>query len=267
MLSEKLGYFRGIVNAAGELALVFEQKGDLQSASAAIDSAIAANTRIPDELWLLPRNLAIKADIETRMGQARKGDDLYRKSITLVNRMIQHTPTTNIQRELLTEMSDVYSGYFGSLCAQRRYNEALQILENVRGRVENEAIQHHEFEAIHEPTPEEKKLTQLNLSLINTDDPSARDSLSSAIYNTELFMTPSRIVKESVTNPTSLPDLQKALGPHALLVEYVLAEPTSYVLASRSRHSNIDALGIGRSTDQQIDDPLLRRASYTRPQG
>lgn len=256
-LSQNLGYYRGIVNAGGELALAFEQEQKLPEANAAIDAAIAANTHIPDELYMIPRNLAIKADIETKMGHAQTGDDLYRKSITLVNRMMQHVPTTNVQRELLAEMSDVYSGYFAALCAQRRYNEALQILDNVRGRIENEAIQHHESEAIHEPTPEDKKLTQLNLSLINTDDPATRASIASAIYNTELFMTPSLIAKESVTHPTTLPELQKAIGPHALLVEYVLAEPSSYVLAIT--HDSVWHYQLSSKQQIETDAKLYRR--------
>ena len=256
-LSQNLGYYRGIVNAGGELALAYEQEQQLGQANASIDSAIAANTHIPDELYMIPRNLAIKADIETKMGHAKKGDDLYRKSITLVNRMMQHVPTTNVQRELLAEMSDVYSGYFAALCAQRRYNEALQILDNVRGRIENEAIQHHESEAIHEPTPDDKKLTQLNLSLINTDDPATRTSIATAIYNTELFMTPSLIAKESVTHPTTLPELQRALGPHALLVEYVLAEPSSYVLVIT--HDSVWHYQLASKQQIETDAKLYRK--------
>ena len=230
-LCQKISYYRGIVNAGGELALAYEKEQKLPEANTAIDAAIHANTQIPDELYLVPRNLAIKADIENKMGQAGKADDLYRKSITLVNRMMENAPTTNVQRQLLAEMSDVYSGYFAALCVQHRYNEALQILENVRGRVEAEALQHHQSEPVHEPTADDKKLTQLNLSLINTDDLANRASIAGAIYNTELFMTPSLIAKESVTHPTGLSDLQRALGANALLVEYVLAEPASYVLA------------------------------------
>ena len=70
---------------------------------------------IPDELYLVPRNLAIKAEIEDKMGQAKEADGLDQKSIALVDGMIQHAATTNIQRQLLAEMSDVYSGYFESI--------------------------------------------------------------------------------------------------------------------------------------------------------
>jgi hypothetical protein len=39
---------------------------------------------------------------------------------------LRQSATANVQHELLAEMSDVYSGYFASLCAQKCYDEALQ---------------------------------------------------------------------------------------------------------------------------------------------
>ena len=139
-ISQRIGFYRGTVNSAGVLALTYEQANRLPEALAAIDVAIEANTHIPFELYLVPRNLATKADIESRMGKKREADGDYRKDIALVNKMIQHAPGPSAQRQLLTDMSNVYSGYFASLCTQQRYEEALQILDNVRGRLEAESF-------------------------------------------------------------------------------------------------------------------------------
>jgi CHAT domain-containing protein len=232
-LAQKIDDYRGIVNGGGQLAQVYEQQQKLPEANAAIDKAITANTKIPDELYLVPRNLAVKAEIVGKMGQSKESETLYRKSIALVNRMMAHASTASIERQLLVEMSDVYSGYFAALCAQHRYNDALQILDNVRGRVEAEAVQHHGTQQVHEATREEKELTRLNLSLIDTDDPASRALIDSAIYQAELSMQPTQldIPRESITHPVTLSELQKSLSPKSLLVEYVLAEPSSYVLA------------------------------------
>jgi CHAT domain-containing protein len=256
-ISQRIDSYRGIVDASGLLAAAYERQQNLTEALTAINVAIMANTRIPDELFLVPRNLSIKAEIVAKMGQTEQANDLYRKGIALVNQMIQHAPTTNVQRQLLAEMSDVYSGYFAALCAQHRYNEALQILDNVRGRVEANALQHHESAPVHELTDEDKKLTQLNLSLINTEDPTARATISSAIYNAELFSTPSSLAKESVTHPVSLTELQKALGPNSLLVEYVLAEPSSYVLAIT--HDSVKHYQLPSKQQIEADATLYRK--------
>lgn len=230
-ISRRIDNYRGITDAGGLLAQAYEHTNNLPQALTAIDAAIDANTKIPDELYLVPRNLAIKAEIADKMGHAQEADGLYRKSIALVDQMIQHAATTNIQRQLLAEMSDVYSGYFASLCAQKRYNEALQILDNVRGRVETEALQHHVNEPIHAKTAAELELTRLNLSLINTDDPASRASITNAIYTTELRVSSTALARETITHPVHLPELQRSLSRNELLIEYVLAEPVSYAFA------------------------------------
>ena len=230
-LSTRTENYRGITDAAGSLARAYERTGDLSAALQSIDLAISANTYIPEELFLVPRNLAIKAEIRDRMGDHQSADALYRKSIALVDVMVQHAATSNIQRQLLAEMSDIYSGYFASLCTQSRYDEALQTLERVRGRVEAEALQHRGGQPIHSPTPEERELTRLNIALINTEGTGARQALTNAIYSTELEISPSSLTNQTVTHPVKLRELQRRLGPEALLIEYVLAEPTSYALA------------------------------------
>jgi CHAT domain-containing protein len=144
--------------------------------------------------------------------------------------MIQRASTVGIQRQLLAQMSDIYSGYFAFLSTQNRYNEALQILEKVRGRLETEALEHHESQLLHAPTPEEQELIRLNIALINTDDPAKRESLMAAIYHTELDVGPSKLADASIAHPVDLHQLQQALLPDQLIVEYVLAKPSSYAL-------------------------------------
>lgn len=259
MLSNKIDDYRAIVDTAGQLAQVYEHQQKLPEAMAAIDEAITANTKIPDELFLVPRNLAIKAEIVNKMGQAPAAETLYRKSIALVNRMMVNAPTVNVQRQLLVEMSDVYSGYFAMLCNQHRYNEALQILDNVRGRIEADAVRHHATMPVHEATAEEKALTKLNLSLISTDDPASRATIDNAIYNTELFMQPTQldIARESITHPVKLTELQQSLGPQTLLVEYVLAEPASYVLAIT--HDSVQHYQLASKQQIETDAKLYRK--------
>lgn len=230
-ISRRISNFRGVADAGGLLAQAYEHADNLPDALGAINNAIEANTRIPDELYLVPRNLAIKAEITEKMGHAEQSDVLYRKSMALVDNMIQHAATAGIQRQLLAEMSDVYSGYFASLTSQKRYDEALQTLEKVRGRIETDALEHHERQPIHATTSAERDLNMLNLSLIETDDPQARARLLNAIYTTELRISPSALAQQTIAHPVRLADLQRTLSPSAVLIEYVLAEPNSYAFA------------------------------------
>ena len=230
-LSQKIDNYRSLTDAGGQLALGYEHLGNFAGALDAINRAIEANTHIADELYLVPRNLAIKADILARMGKIQESDGLYREAIALVNVMIQHASTVNVQRQLQAEMSDVYSGFFASLCVQKRYAEALNTLEQVRGRIETQALEHHETQAVHPPTTEETEITRLNIALINTEDSGIRSKLTSAIYTTELHMSPSALAKQTIAHPVSLSTLQGDLSANAAIIEYVLAEPASYAFA------------------------------------
>ena len=230
-LAEHMHNFRGVTDAGGMLAQTYLDSGDFESALDTINSAIEANTHIPDELYFVPRNLSLKAQILERMGRTSEADGYYRKGIALVDVMIQRASTVSIQRQLLAEMSDIYSAYFALLCRENHYDHALQILERVRGRLETEALERHESQPPHAPTPAEQELTRLNIALINTDDPTKRESLMSAIYSTELDIGPSKLANASIAHPVKLSQLQRILSPDQLLIEYVLANPHSYALA------------------------------------
>jgi CHAT domain-containing protein len=255
--SSKISNYRGVTDAGGLLAQAYQHNGNLPDALAAINRAIDANTKIPDELYLVPRNLAIKAEIIEKMGHAKEADGLYQKSIALVDGMIQHAATTNIQRQLLAEMSDVYSDYFESLCAQKRYDDALQALERVRGRVETEALEHHASEPVHAPTPDEQELTRLNLALINTDDPTTRASLTGEIDNTELKISPSALAQETTIHPVHLAEVQRTLSSSALLIEYVLAERNSYAFAIT--HTSVTPYRLLPKAQIESDSNLYRK--------
>ena len=231
VISQRIGNYRGIADAAGVLAQVFEERGDLKSGLSAINMAIEANTHIADELYLVPRNLATKAEITARMGLKTESESSYRKALALVDVLVQHAPNANVQRQLLSESSEVYSGYFASLCDQHRFDEALGTLEKVRGRIEAEALEHQTPPPVHVPTTEDQELTRLNIALINADDPKTRAAITNAIYSTELKISPSALTQAAIDHPVELPDLQRALDPHTVLIEYVLAQPNSYALA------------------------------------
>jgi hypothetical protein len=127
-------------------------------------------------------------------------------------------------------MSNVCSGYFAALCAQKRNADALRTLEEIRGQIETEALEHHVNLPVRPPSPEEREFTRLNVTLLNSEDTKDRERLSNAIYNAELSMSPSSVVQESIA-PVRLTQLQRTLSSKALLIEYLRVEPNSYALA------------------------------------
>lgn len=229
--AKQLLYWRGLIQADGSLASAYLHQGALQPALAAINEGIDANRKIPDELYFAPKNLAIKAEIMARLGNVKASNDLYGKSADLLDGLLSKVPTPMVERQLLSDLSTVYAGYFVSLTNQGRLADAFQAIERARGRVEAQTLAHHEVIAPGEPDAPQTRLTSLNIQLLNTDAPKSRRNILAAIYATEQQLPRGDSAIDIPPQPVPLAELQRDLRPSELLVEYVLADPHSYALA------------------------------------
>lgn len=201
----------------------------MQPALTAINEAIDANKKIPDKLYFVPRDLAVKAEILARLGDLKESNDLYEKSADMLDALLSRVPTPTVERQLLSDLSTVYAGYFDSLTNQGRIADAFRAIERARGRVEAQGLSHHEIITPHAPTSAELHLTRLNLQLLDTHDPFQRSGILNEIYTAEQQLNSDP--PESAPLPVTLSKLQHDLGPTDLFIEYVLDEPNSYALA------------------------------------
>jgi hypothetical protein len=179
----------------------------------------------------VPRDLAVKAEIMARLGNIKLSNQLYEKSADLLDALLSKVPTPTVERQLLSDLSQVYSGYFASLSNQGRTADAFRVIERARGRVEAQSLTHHEVITPHQPNPTEQHLTELNLTLLNTDDPSSRGHILDAIYQTEQQLSTDSAAGDVAPEPVDLGQLQADLRPGELFVEYILDSSQSYALA------------------------------------
>jgi CHAT domain-containing protein len=242
-----------MVEVGGYLARTEERQGKLALALSSIDAAINANKNIPDELYFVPRNLALKAEIVYQLGQKREAENLYKKSTVLIDALLAHAPTRNVERLLLTELSEVYTGYFVAMSDEHDYASALRVLEEARGRIEAQALLRRELIQPHTPTPEEKKLTGLNLALIDAADENSRQDITRQIYDTELQVYGVDSLEGiTATRPIRLNHLQSQLGNDELLIEYVLATHRSFAMAVTRTSVHVYALADQTSIESAV---------------
>ena len=243
-LATQLDYWRGVTQVAGGLADAYVHQKNLNAALSSIDQAIDANKRIPDELYFVPRDLAIKARILAMLGRQDEAGALYRKSALLIDSLLENVPTPFVERLLLTETGEVYAGYFVLKCREHDYDQALRILEEARGRIEAQALEHHDYPAPHAPTPAERHLRMLNVALLNTDNQATGQELSEQVQDSESALDQRSLASATIEHPVSLGHLESDLAQDELFVEYVLADPHSYALAvtrSSARAYELDA--------------------------
>ena len=230
-LATQLDYWRGVTQVAGGLADAYVHQKNLNAALSSIDQAIDANKRIPDELYFVPRDLAIKARILALLGRQDEAGALYRKSALLIDSLLENVPTPFVERLLLTETGEVYAGYFVLKCREHDYDQALRILEGARGRIEAQALEHHAYPAPHAPTSAERHLRMLNVALLDTNNPATGQELSEQVQDSELALDQRSLASATMEHPVSLGRLESDLAKNELFVEYVLADPHSYALA------------------------------------
>jgi hypothetical protein len=137
-----------------------------------------------------------------------------------------------VERQLLSDLSMVYAGYFVSLTDQGKMEDALRAIERARGRVEVQALAHREVVVPGEQDAGQVRLTNLNVQLLNTDDPKARRDVLAAIYSTEQQLADDSSAMDVPPTPVPLSELQRDLQASELFVEYVLAR--SALLCARN---------------------------------
>jgi CHAT domain-containing protein len=234
-VAKQLAYWRGVTSVQGKLAKAFEQSGDLPKALLAIDDALQANKAIPDELYYLPNNLAIKAEVEAKLGRRQQAEDTYLKGTDIVDAMLMTVPTRTLERQILSDLDELYSGYFALKCESNQLTGAFAVIEKVRGRIEAQRLQHHTVIIPHAPTPAERQLEALKVALLDTDDQKKRESILRKIYQVDevdVQQDSSELLGAfSTTQPLSLQRVQRELKPGELLIEYVLRKSVSYALA------------------------------------
>lgn len=266
---QSLDSWRSLNGIDAALAKAYEHQSQFDAALKAIDAAIAANRRTPDEIYFVPRNLAIKAEILAKSGRRKQAESVYQNGSEMLEVLLRHVPTPLIERSVLSEVSELYSGYFTLLADDKRLAEAFTTIERAHGRLEAQSLWYDKLRPPDAQTPAERAVNTLELKLLDTTDANQRAVLLNKIYDLEQLL-PSHS-PGPFREPVSLAALRQQLSPDEALLEYVLSEPTSsvltisaaavhrYTLPSRSRIENDCRRYFHELSKKQADIQLARR--------
>lgn len=250
---------RAITNIDAKLAAAYERAGDLPKALSAIDEAIEANKQIPQELFLVPGNIAIKARIQRKLGRRAEAERLYSKGMDMLDALLTHVPTPEVERLLLTELGDLYSGFFELLSDEGRYGDAFRVIEQAHGRIEAQELEYDHTEVPRGLNAEEKRLQELELQLANTDDQNKRADIVYQIRGSR----ENGIIDRANEKTATLMGLRKQLQPDELLIEYVLSSPRSYALVI----NRLGAMRYALSEKKEIEEEATEYRDILRKHG
>jgi CHAT domain-containing protein len=160
--------------------------------------------------------------------------------------MIGNASTVLEKTAVITASSQIYSQHFALIAKQ--FNDprkAYNIIEQVRGRAAADLLAAGLATSSGAKTTE-RTISQLRLRLMAARSTDEVRSLRDQIFMQEQarWITPgASVLKTKSREAVALEQIQQALAPSAVLLEYVIADPNSYCLAISRGGSRIVRLG------------------------
>src|SRR5216684_2796844 len=194
-----------------------------------------------------PFHFACKHSLNFRLPDAGLQRQIaYDRAEAFLDSMIGKVSTALEKTAVITASSQIYSQHFALIAEQ--FNDpqkAYTIIERVRGRVAADLLAAGSV-ASSAAKKTERTISQLRLNLMTARSTDEVRSLRDQIFMTEQarWVTPGvSVLKTKSRETVGIEQVQQALAPSAMLLEYVIADPNSYCLATSRSGFRIVRLG------------------------
>jgi CHAT domain-containing protein len=244
-ISEASGFNRLLADIYGQAAEIHRANGDLEKAEHFAELSSASTQAIGD-LWVVPQRLQTLAEIQVARGRYEEADRVYDRAEVFLDALIGNASTLIEKTAVITASSQIYSQHFALIANQFHDTQrAYHIIEQVRGRAEADLLAAGPSTSS-EAKAAERAVSQLRLKLMAARSTDEVRSLRDQIFLKEQarWMTPgASVLKTQPREAVPMEQIQQALAPSAVLLEYVIADPASYCLMISRNGSRIVRLG------------------------
>jgi len=263
-LAQKYKFYRTVGQSMIDLAGLYREAGDLQSAEESATLGVDASRRVGDRYYL-PRDLTVLADLKAQRGSSGEAEALYENAEDVIDGMLVNLHEAYWSSSLAGAMSETYLHHFELEVRQGKVEEALNVLERVRGRTVAALLENKiSFSSSEsgETRALEEGLSDLQLRLMRSENAKERTALLDQLVERErrleLTRTDRRESKPGwFQKPAPLQAVQSSLRPDELLVEYVLSEPHSYCVWISKTRAGVKALSAGRREVEELTRKYL----------
>jgi tetratricopeptide (TPR) repeat protein len=240
-IADSIGAIRIVGQSSFQLAQYLETAGNLPGASSAIRRTIASSRKAGDRL-LLPAALAEAGRIEIALGRLPAADNYFEEAAAIANGIVASAPTITSKDQFIASLGSLYLDHFRLHVRRHDIIGAFRVLEEARGRAVADALRNGSADvrpSTARLTPNEKRVSQLQLALLRTTAKAERQRLLSSLERSEEELFPALVSARggaAPTAPVELATLRSNLPPGHVLLEYQLAEPWSYcIVITRDR--------------------------------
>jgi CHAT domain-containing protein/tetratricopeptide (TPR) repeat protein len=261
-ISQKFDFYRTAGQAMIDLAILYRETGDLKSAEKSASTGVDASRRVGDRYYL-PRDLTVLADLKALRGQSVQAESLYENAEDVIDGMLVNLHEAYWSSSLAGAMSETYLHHFELETREGNIDQALSVLERVRGRtaaalLENKVTfnknESQDAQAL------ETEVSELQLRLMRSENATERADLLDQLVECERKLEWTRTERTESNpkwfeKPSGVKAIQASLRSDEVVLEYVLNEPHSYCLWVSKKRLGLTMLPAGR---QQIEELVLR---------
>lgn len=258
-ISRRYDFYRTAGQAMIDLAALYRETGDLKAAEKSATTGVEASRRVGDRYYL-PRDLTVLADLKALRGQPAQAESLYENAEDVIDGMLVNLHEAYWSSSLAGAMSETYLHHFELETREGNIEQALGVLERVRGRtaavmLENKVTfnkdESEDAQAL------ETEVSELQLRLMRSENATERTDLLDHLveYERRLEWTRTDRTESKPTwfeKPAALKTIQASLRPDEVVLEYVLSEPRSYCLWISKKKPGLTALPAGRHEIEEL---------------
>jgi CHAT domain-containing protein len=263
-LAQRYNFYRTLGQSMIDLAGLYRDAGDLESAEER--AAIGVNaSRLVGDRYYLPRDLTALADLKAHRGSFAEAESLYVNAEDVIDGILVDLHEAYWSSSLAGAMSDTYLRHFELEVGQGNVERALNVLERVRGRTASALLQSKvSFSGSEsaEVRALEDALSDLQLRLMRSESTNERTALLDQLVEHERRLELKRTEQMEATSrwfdrPVPLKQIQESIGPEEVVLEYVLDEPHSYCLWISKSRSGVQTLTEGRREIEDLVEKYL----------
>ena len=177
--------------------------------------------------------MQVLAGLQVRQGKFVEADNTYDRAAAFVDTNIGNESAVLDKTAWIKSVSDMYVAHF-SLIAEHLHNPAkgYSVVEQVRGRIMTDLLLGGS-EAPVEARENEKAMSRLRLRMMARNSTAEIQKIRDQMFFLEQarWVTPEvSILKSKRYSHVSLGAVQRTMSTNATIIEYVLAEPSSWCL-------------------------------------
>ena len=254
-ICRKGGFIRNLVQDDLLLADLYRERKDLAKAETTLSEAISL-AQSNGDLSTLPDRLRTLAELQRARGTFAMAEQTYERASTFVDAMIASDPAVLDKTAWITLASRLYVEHFTLLAEHGgKPEKAFSVVEQVRGRVITDVLL-----AGGSTASDNARNTEASISKARFELSRAKTTADVRKIRDELFLLAQRrwidpdvsAMRAQASAHVQLSQVQRAMAPHSVILEYVLAEPQSYCLVIGSGSARILSLGPKSVIDDSV---------------